>query len=273
MSLINDALKRARVEAARRDAAEKGVPPSALPVYQARSRRPWLAPVAGFVAGLAAVGVAAGAFWFARRPMSPEGARSAPVVEDAGSAQAPAPINAAQAPSPAEDRRPVNDSRVAPPKEPVGARAGVARRHSSPSGGGASEPSGPGESAVAAGATAAPPAASAVPAPGAAAAVDLAPKAPERAPIEPAPAVATPQSRQPPPAPDTGGRTYFREAAPAGTLVKVDFIVWSKSRPFAQINGHLLSPGQAVDGYTVLEVERERVELEGGGARFWIRVK
>ncbi len=50
MSLINEALKRARVEAARRDAAAKGVPPAALPVYRPRRRKPWVGPLVGFLA-------------------------------------------------------------------------------------------------------------------------------------------------------------------------------------------------------------------------------
>ena len=65
----------------------------------------------------------------------------------------------------------------------------------------------------------------------------------------------------------------MHHATLGSTNVRVDFIVWSESRPFAQINGELLSVGQSIDGFTVLKVERERVELEGRDERFWIRVK
>lgn len=85
-------------------------------------------------------------------------------------------------------------------------------------------------------------------------------------PVETAPVASSPSTD------GADGPSYLRQATLAGTTVKLDFIVWSEN-PFAQINGHLLSAGQSVDGYTLLEVERERVELEGGGERFWIRVK
>ncbi len=258
MSLINEALKRARVEAARRDAAEKGVPAAALPLYLPHSRRPWLAPIVGFLAGLAAVGLAAGAFWLARRPISPEGARSAQVAGADGTAEVSAPISDAPAPAPAQVLRPAADPRVdrhpapghpAPgPPVPSLPRSGAETRHSGTSIGGADEASDPRSPA------ADPPA------------VD--PPAPPTAAIEQPPVAPPPSTGG-----DATGRTYFREAAPAGTRVKVDFIVWSESRPFAQINGQLLSSGQTIDGYTLLEVERERVELEGDGARFWIRVR
>lgn len=243
MSLINEALKRARVEAARRDATARGVPPAALPVYVPRRRRPWLAPVAGFAAGLVAVAMATGAFWLVRRPAMPPSGTAATAGEVADSlAQAVAvralPSPAAppiEAPSPAAPRPEASTiaSRPARPAAapPIAARPVIA------------------ESAVAESAVAEP------------AAVAPAPVAPSLSP------------RRLPPAGDDGIRTYLRQATPAGERVKVDFIVWSKSQPFAQINGELLSSGQSVDGYTLLEVERERVQLEGGGERFWLRVK
>ncbi len=243
MSLINEALKRARVEAARRDAAAKGVPPAALPIYRPPRRRPWLAPVAGFAAGLAAVGMAAGAFWLGRRPISAEGTQA--VLAEAPADAPAARVDAAATPPPASDVPLESQPAPRSPARPAPAEtAPVAGRPPRPA-------------AVAPAVPEAPP--------------------PAHRPPPPPPAMASPAI----PAPsrsssfggDAGGRTFLRQAAPAGTSVKVDFIVWSESRPFAQINGQLISSGQSVDGYTLLQVERERVELEGGGERFWIRVK
>lgn len=68
---------------------------------------------------------------------------------------------------------------------------------------------------------------------------------------------------------------FVREAVlPGDETIKLDFIVWSESRPFAQINGELVRPGQMVGAYVLRTVERERVELEAAdGASFWIRAK
>ena len=228
MSLINEALKRARVEAARRDAAAKGVPPEALPVYVPPRRRSWRAPVAGFAAGLAVVAAALGVFWMVRRPVPAEAA-------------------------------PATQANVAP-SAPAATASAVPLS--------------------AAPASAAPPAAASPPPPPPPPAAVPPPAAPSPEPVAEPPPAPPPPALPPPPAPPSpavgaadGVPIYMREASLAGTAVKVDFIVWSESRPFAQINGQLLSAGQSVDGYMLLRVERERVELEGGGQRFWLRVK
>ncbi len=254
MSLINEALKRARVEAARRDASAKGVPASALPVYRPPRRRPWLAPVAGFAAGLVAVALAVGAFWLARKPLPAAAAEVTAVSavpasgETAVAAPAPAAVPRAAAVPPPQSRQDAG----APSTGNAGA-TGV------PSTGNA-------------GATGGVPAAvRAVPAP-----------APP-----PPPATWSRQDGGTAGRSQTGasgagngasgvadGQTYFREVTLAGgTPIKVDFIVWSVTRPFAQINGQLLNPGQSAGDYTLLEVERERVQLESGSVRFWIRVR
>ncbi len=257
MSLINEALKRARVEAARRDAEAKGVPPEALPVYVPPRRRSWLAPALGFAAGLAVVAVAFGAFWVARQP--------APAEQAPMAASIPAPAVAAEGapPSAPVDAAP-------PPAAPVSA----AEPEPAPAAAAVPPPS-PGPAAAQPRA-AEPPAAKA-PAP------ELrsfeTPTAPDTetppASPPPPPAEASAPAAPDEPLPAAAGEipSYMRQASPAGAAVKIDFIVWSESRPFAQINGQLLSAGQSVNGYTLLKVERERVELEGGGQRFWLRVK
>ncbi len=262
MSLINEALKQARVEAARRDAAAKGVPPAALPVYVPPRRRPWLAPVAGFLAGLAAVAMAAGAFWVARRPPpSAAGETARAAATEAAGASPASPAVDSPVLSPVD--RPITSGRRTEVRPAVAAR--------SPDPGGGVSPPSIEPSPVR------PPAAVAVPPP-ATEAPALAPSSSAPPPSAP-PAPARPPSAPPAPVPPPStpavaeGQTFLRQAAPAGASVKLEFIVWSESRPFAQINGQLLGAGQSIDGYTLLNVERERVELEGGGVRFWLRVR
>ncbi len=264
MSLINEALKRARIDAARRDAAAKGVPPSALPVYRPPGRRSWLVPVAGFAAGLAAVALAAGAFWLARRPLASASAQPAPAavetpVAATAAAETPAVVAAAAPPAAVPPAAPPREPSVASPSAPAplapAPPSGVRPLASAPP----AEPP-PAEPPLA---SAVPPASRVRPASG-------------RRPLDPS-GTPPPPARSRPEAGAAGlvaGKTYLREAAPAGEPpVKVEFIVWSESRPFAQINGQLLSPGESAGGYTLLSVERERVELENAGIRFWIRVR
>ena len=238
MSLINEALKRARIEAARRDAADKGVPATALPVYVPQRRRLWLAPFLGFVVGIAAFAVAAGAYYLARRP-APEEDRPA-----AAAAPEPPPVVAAEAAVPAPASAGIPETRAAADR----------------SGRAASSP----------------PAMAVAPESPAATATEPARGVPASAPAAAA-GRDSPRLAPDPMAGESGiddGRTYFVEAElPGGAAVKLDFIVWSETRPFAQINGELINPGQIVDGFTLLAVERERVELEGRGTRFWLRVR
>ena len=265
MSLINEALKRARLEAARQDAAEKGVPPAALPAYVPPRRRSWMGPVVGFVVGLLAVGVAAGAFWLAQRPASPE---SNPQMAEVGRSAPVAPHPTAPAASPA--------TREAPAAAPTHTANPVATGSPSASASAAVSDSDPTQETTGGGESSFP-AATGRPAPAAAAPPqDSGPPPRKRGAAAPPPATAeVTQTRAstPEPSDEIDGQTYLRQAQPAGGQpVKVGFIVWSEA-PFAQVNGQLLSPGQSIDGYTLLTVERDRVELEGAAGRFWLRVK
>ena len=300
MSLINEALKRARVEAARRDAAEKGVPPSALPIYQPQRQRPWLAPVAGFAAGLAVVGIAAGAFWLVRQPAPADGPNGQtpqattdrpaavdpqvaspseralhPAAPQSAAPQPSAPHSAAPQPSapqpgpavaasavPAADRTPPPSPPTASPPQALAPQPSPRRVAPAPT---TPATAPPGPATVETRADASP--------------VHTARQAPRNVAPPPAssaaPRAAEPSIGAPPP---VGSRSadkaeYLRQAVIAGTTLKVDFIVWSETRPFAQINDQFLNIGESLDGFTLLSVERERVELEGGGRRFWIRAR
>jgi hypothetical protein len=74
-----------------------------------------------------------------------------------------------------------------------------------------------------------------------------------------------------PPASQT--RTYAGTAnTPAGKL-ELEGIVYSETNPTALINGRVLAPGGFVDGYTVVSIGPDRVELEGGGGRIILTLK
>lgn len=68
-------------------------------------------------------------------------------------------------------------------------------------------------------------------------------------------------------------RTFVLEAEVDGRRLELDFIVWSSREPFAQINRQQVTVGQAVDGFVVRRIERERVVLEGEGGLVTLRVR
>ncbi|HZI63595.1 MAG TPA: hypothetical protein VFE44_02380, partial [Thermoanaerobaculia bacterium] len=236
LSLISEALKRARLEAARREGEERRTVYASAPAYAPRRRRP---PAAALVAAGLAVGVLAGAgiYWALRAggvaPGPPPAAPARPAAPAAPVAKSPAPQPAAQtAPQPA------------PIPAPVAAAA-------------APQPSTPQSPPIAV----APPRASAPPAPPAA------PPAARAAP--PAPA------QPPPPAAPEPGRTYSRAVDLAGgKRLELDGIVASPTEPLAMMNRRLMAPGEVIEGHTLVRIEPKRVELRGpGGATFFISLR
>jgi hypothetical protein len=133
MSLIDEALKRAELEAARRDGLRGGAYPW-VPEHMPRRRRRWAAAVAVVVFA----GVAAGVMWLSRRPAPVQGPRSK--VQSSASRPletvevAPPPVglpsresaradDAANAKAGKESRRPTPPfdtarARIAPAREP-----------------------------------------------------------------------------------------------------------------------------------------------------------
>ncbi len=253
MSLINEALKRARLEAARRDASEKGVPVTALPTYIPPRRNPWLAPLLGFVGGIAVVGIAAGGFWWMRaEPSRPDAVARTVVVVDPVAPTTSTGMNMSQppvAPQPAAPQ-PATPALTQPAQraaEPPPEASSETRRDVAP----AETPRGEsGEPA-------------------------RIPSKPAMAAIEPPPppAPAALASGVPASAAPLLSGSYRREVTLAGgKTLKLDFIVWSEAHPFAQINGELVNPGQMVEGYILRQVERDRIELESDDGSFWLRV-
>ncbi|MEL7060130.1 MAG: hypothetical protein AAGN46_08915 [Acidobacteriota bacterium] len=309
MSLINDALRKARQEAAERDASERGVvyrPPRAhLPPER---RIPAVA--VGLALGvLLAVLVAVGG-WFVTRPAADAPvATTEPASADGGGPSA-VPVVGTEGEASVESDRSVENARR---PRPVAVRSiEPETTETKPSEGG------PGAADRTLPETAAPEtvaAESASPGPGMAAPVAEVPAPVQETRIDPAaagPAVGNstegaaegPSDRneradeaaQTVPAneapisaaaagrtrtarpPETIGRVgddvFVLEAEVDGTTLRLDFVVWSSDRPLAQINGRLLSVGQEVEGWRLVDLERERATLErGDGRRVVLRVR
>jgi hypothetical protein len=262
MSLISDALKRARQEAARQDSLRQGVP-YAMGVADPPVRRtPWISLLAGLGAGcILAAAVFALAFFAGWGPFhkptvetrtaeipavaAPPSPVAAPVTEVIESVT-PAPIptvprqeQAAPAPAPkpvpepprvTEERRPDPQVETTPP---------VVRR---------------------------PP--------------------PEPVPAAPAPVPApTNEVERPAPAPipaapaeSSGslveGQAYTGEVpVPGGGSLKLNGIVFSQDHPIAVLDGRVMGPGESVQGFTVVAIESGRVKLQGHGTTVYLSPK
>jgi len=81
-------------------------------------------------------------------------------------------------------------------------------------------------------------------------------------------------TRVPTAQPTVKARTYAGTASlPSGKL-ELEGIVYSEANPTALINGRVLRPGGYVEGYTIVSIAPDRVELEGeGGARIVLTLK
>jgi hypothetical protein len=67
--------------------------------------------------------------------------------------------------------------------------------------------------------------------------------------------------------------TFVLEATVDGVRLELDFIVWSKEKPFAQINGRQVEVGQQVEGYLVIAIERHQVTLQSPSRTLNLRVR
>jgi len=88
----------------------------------------------------------------------------------------------------------------------------------------------------------------------------------------PAPAPAAP-TRGPVGSPEGGARRYVGEARLGGTRLRLDFIVYRRRAPFAEINGLDVHVGESVEGYTVVAIAPEEVTLEGPAGRVVLAVR
>ena len=226
MSLIDEALKRARLDAARQDEAQRraGVPwvPTMAPT---RRRRAWMpAVLAGAI--VAIVGIGLGLVLFRGGAPEPVPATAEPVAVEAPPAAAPP---TASQPVLVEEGLPA-PAQQAPPVGPEPAPVPQAAAPSPP-----------------------PPTAERRPA---------APSQPPPRRIEPAPPAAVPSTPSAvSTATDPGAPTYLRDAdLPSGKRLSLTGIAYS-AQPIAVINGTVVGPGEFVEGYAVAKIEPDRVEL------------
>ena len=264
MSLISDALKRARQEAARQDSLRQGVPYAVGVADPPVRRTPWISLLAGLGAGcILAAAVFALAFfagWGPSRkptvetrtaevpavavPPSPVAAPVAEITESVApsplpivppqetAAPAPPPKPAPETPRVIEERRPTPQVETTPP---------VVRRPSLPE--------------------------TVPPAPAPTAEVER--PAPAPVPAAPIPAA---------PAENSGslveGQAYTGEVpVPGGGSLKLNGIVFSQDHPIAVLDGRVMGPGESVQGFTVVAIESGRVKLQGHGTTVYLSPK
>jgi hypothetical protein len=229
LSLINDALKRARHEALRQESERGPTVYGAVPAHSRRTRRPWLLILTGAVAAVAAVS----ATWllvgaWRSSPVKLESPDAATVREGTTAAAAEgAPVDSATPEPPSSTA-----SSVGTPVDPTVERRKAAEML----------PDSSGTEGEAEGV-----------------------EAPLSTMGDPADASA---SRQVSGERLRDGGTYLRSAAAAdGSEVRLGGIAYSETHPIAVINGAVVSPGDMIAGFTVISIEPERVELETDGVR------
>ena len=254
MSLIDEALKRARQEAARQDEAARELRYRQVPVIpglRQPARRSWLLPA--IIAACLAVGIGIGLFLSGRRS------------EDQRAAVPPPPSAPIAAPAPAESPQ---ESELAPPPSP----APVIEEEAPPAL--AEEPApAPVEPPVRP-VQEEEPAITDMrqreialnPAPPPPQSVPEAPRESEPAPVAPEPAPLTPEPAVAPPAVEPGQERVYQQEMPlpGGGALRLNGIAFSE-QPVALFGDKVVAPGESVAGYKVLAIELRRVRLQGQG--------
>lgn len=59
-------------------------------------------------------------------------------------------------------------------------------------------------------------------------------------------------------------------ALPGGARIALEGIVYSETRPVALINGKVFAPGDTVEGYALVKISPDRIELQNKDVTFWI---
>jgi hypothetical protein len=260
MSLISDALKKARQEAARQDSLRQNLP-YAVGTVDAPERRSTLIPIlAGLGAGclLAAVifGIVYAAGWgpFARTPK--EAVQVAEATQPAATSEPVPTVASTPAPQPVIEER----SSPAPTPTPAPPVAPTPRPQATPA---------PVRTAPPVAET---PTVRVEPSP--------APAPPVETPRPAAPVVSIPAIPTPVPAPASNaealedGKSYVSEVpVPGGGVVRLNGIAYSPEHPIAVIDGRVMGPGETVQGFTVLEIQASHVKLQGHGATVYVTTK
>ncbi len=250
MSLVSEALRKARQEAAERDAIERGAPP---PVVVDRDR-----PQRHGATGPAAAGVALGltmaavAWWLLARPAVTPG----PTTAETGIAAvaSPAPEVAPPRPATTDESPPAATVPEAPTAAPRTAPAAAAvpttAARDRTAGTRAAAP-GPADVPAAAPPTSARPEPAGTP-------------AAATAPVATAAAAATAAD---------GERSFVLDADLGYATLHLDYIVFKPSAPFGSINGQRIVEGTIVDGFLVEEIGRDFVRLRDSRGPLVLRVR
>ena len=259
MSLISDALKKARQEAARQDAQRQRAPFAVGAAESPDRRNPLLPLLAGLGAGCLIAGLLLAVAWSsgwgpfskparqsekvaAAAPASPPVTRGA---TEPAAAQSPA-LPAVATPAPHQTAAPTPPASIAETRPQPSAVTRPAAAEEPPAGRSASAP------------------------PASAPAEERAPAAPALpVPARPSPA-APPQGA----AALVDGQTYAGEVpVPGGGTVKLNGIVFTQDQPVAMLDGRVMGPGEIIQGFTIAAIEAGRVKLQGYGTTVFVSPK
>ena len=290
MSLIDEALKRARMEAAQKAAEGEDLPYPTIPRHLGPRRRSgWLVPLVVALAVIA--GVAAGLLLASRGGSA--GEQLAERGLEAGSPSTvspPAPV-AAAATSLADGSDPGENTAAAPTEPEPAGKAPTSPAQSLPSGQGPTSParSLPTPDRPEAAPAMVQPAATNRPSP--APPPSSSPTADPEPPSAPSAATVTDpesgvllvlpqrpgQTEAEPvagPASDTSDESYAQQyPLPSGGAIELGGIAWSETGPFALINGRVVGPGSVIEGYTLERIRPGHVVLNGDGRRIHLSLQ
>ena len=268
MSLISDALKKARQEAARQDSLRQTLPYAVGSADSPAPRNQYMPLLAGLGAGCVLAVVVFGILYLGGwGPFSRSRRETVQIAETPSPTTTPRaaiPVESAPVPAVIEEKSvepptPTPAPRLVPPlpiQEPLP------------------------KPAPAASPIAETPAPRTQPAP---VPVDEARLAPPPVPTpapSPVPTVAAPIRAPAPPAPAASnggpedGKAYVNEVPlPGGGAVKLNGIAFSPDHPIAVLDGRVVAPGEVVQGFTVLEIQADHVTLHGHGAKVSVSLK
>ncbi|HEV7786611.1 MAG TPA: hypothetical protein VGQ28_14795 [Thermoanaerobaculia bacterium] len=269
MSLISDALKKARQEAARQDSLRQTLPyavGTADPPEQRKLYMPLLAGLgAGCVLAVVVFGIVYLGGWGPFSRLRKEAVQIAETPSPAATPRAGFSAEPAPAPPVIEEKSqpvPTPAPRPTPPAPVQEVQPKPAPVQTLPP------------------PVAETPAARTQPAPVPADEARLAPPpVPTPAP-SPVPTVAGPIRAPAPPTPAAStvgledGKSYVNEVPiPGGGVVKLNGIAYSPDHPIAVLDGRVVAPGEVVQGFTVLEIQADHVTLQGHGAKVSVSLK
>jgi hypothetical protein len=239
VSLINDALKRARHQALEQDADGKTVSYRAVPAHSRRSERRWMP----YLIGGGTVAMVMAGFLLMQRDTGPEVQTPATAIAASEGPEEPAPI-ASEAAEEAEVKTPDASQSVVEFEPGLGTderpskSESLPRTADTPRTGGLSLDDGQGQ-------------------------------------VEPREERDTSSEEtsvdQRAGARLEAGKTYLRRVvAMDGGDVVLGGIAYSEARPIAVINGSVVTPGDMISGFTVIAITPEHVQLEADGTRIFL---